>query len=192
MNPSSLCSAEVSRPASHPAVALAFLLLLLLWPVAAAAHGDLQGTIPEKGSTLQKPPDHLIINFTEAPAEQSAVSVEDGCSDEVVDQLEFEDKVAHVFLTSAEPGKWKVSYEVVSAVDGHKTKGSYSLTVRGKADCSGGSKSDDGGTGPGPQAGGGPGETTDEDEDGSFPVVPVVIGSAGLVALAVLARRLSG
>lgn len=170
-------------------------LFLWLWSPPATAHGDLQSTIPEKGSKLKRPPDHLIINFTETPAKQSVVSVKDGCKDDVVDVLEFEEKVAHIFLTEGQPGKWTVSYDVISAVDGHRTDGSYTLTVTGKSDCSGkgGSGPADNGTGPGNQAEGGDGSGDGGGEDeSSFPVVPVALGSVGLIALALIARRLSG
>ena len=182
-----------ARPRSLRALLGTACLVLALWASPAGAHGDLQSTIPEKGSKLEKVPDHLIINFTEAPTKQSLVSVKDGCKDEVVDELQFDGNVAHVFLSKGQPGKWKVSYKVVSAIDGHRTNGSYSLDVTGQADCSannGGSDPDDKGAGPGPNA-----ADPDNGEDGdesSFPVVPVVIGSLGLVALALVARRLSG
>ena len=174
-------------------LAAVVVLLALVAPGPALAHGELLSTKPEKNSTVAKPPGHLIIEFTEAPTKQSLVKVRDGCGDEVVDQLAFEDRKAHVFLTKAQPGKWKVSYDVVSAVDGHPSKGSYALTVEGKADCSSpkGDPKDDsgnGGTGPGPGAAGDP-EGSDES---SFPVVPVVIGTLALVAVALIVRRLSG
>lgn len=179
---------------------LTFLIVLAfaaLFQGTALAHGDLESTIPEADSKLKKPTDHIIINFTEPPAKASSVEVVDGCKDDIIEEVDFEERVAHVFLSEGQPGRWKVSYQVVSAADGHKTDGSYSLTVAGKADCSdkGGGKDDanggdddSDGTGSGPSAGG-----DDPDEEGSsFPVVPVIIGTAVLLALALLARRLSG
>ncbi|MDQ4142793.1 MAG: copper resistance protein CopC [Actinomycetota bacterium] len=175
-------------------IVLLFVLAMALTPVTALAHGDLQSTIPEAGSKSKKPLDHIIINFTEPPTNNSVVRVKDGCDRQIVEELDFEDKAAHVYLSKGQPGKWRVSYDVVSAVDGHKSDGSYSLTVAGKADCSqksngNGGRADpaDEATGPGPQAGGGGGE-----DESSFPVVPVALGSVGVIALALLARRLSG
>jgi len=171
---------------------LLVLLLVIAWSPVARAHGDLVSTIPKQDSKLKKPPDHLIINFTEPPAKGSVVTVRDGCRDDVVDELDFEERVGHVFLSEGRPGDWKVSYKVISAADGHKTAGSYSLTVAGKADCSEKPPKDeppkDNGSGEGPQATGDGGD----DDESSFPVVPVALGSLGVIALALVARRLSG
>ncbi len=185
--------------------------LVLLWIAAglalvvfgagpAVAHGELESTIPDRNSVLKGPPDHIIINFTEPPAKPSVVVVRDGCNDSIIDEVAFEDRTAHVFLTDGEPGDWKVSYQVVSAADGHRTRGSYSLTVRGKADCSdepdngggganggGGGGGGGDGTAAGPDGGGGTGS-----DEGSFPVVPIALGSAVVIGLAFVARRLSG
>src|SRR3712207_221667 len=101
MGPMPTLSSLRARPRSGWIVGALYAaaLLLFLWASPVAAHGDLQNTIPEKGSSLKKPPNHLIINFTEAPAKQSVVSVTDGCKDEVVDELQFDDNVAHIFLS---------------------------------------------------------------------------------------------
>ncbi len=169
------------------------ILLVILAPTGAHAHGDLEGTIPKPGSKLEKPPDHLIINFTEAPTKQSVVTVRDGCRNDVVEDVAFEDRTAHVFLDAAEPGRWNIEYEVISSSDGHKTDGSYELQVKGKRVCA--VRTPPGGTGEG--KGRGPEARGDIDEDegddeGSFPVVPVALGTGGVVALALVIRRLSG
>lgn len=177
---------------SRSTVLVIVALGVLLAPARVHAHGELQGTIPEPGSKLDKPPDHLVINFTEPPTNQSVVTVTDGCGGDVVDVLDFQERTAHVFLKRAEPGRWKVSYQVISSSDGHKTDGSYALTVAGKAQCSGDVGKGKGPRGgPGPQAGGEPGGDGEGDES-SFPIVPVALGTAGLVALALVVRRLSG
>ena len=169
-------------------------VLLMLGPGAASAHGDLGTTIPAAGSRLGKPPDHLIINFTEPPTKNSVVKVKDGCANNITDSVSFSDKVAHVFTDEGQPGKWKVSYEVVSAADGHKSDGGYGFTVSGKKDCppeeepTNEDKNGGNGSGPGTQAKDGNGG----DDEGSFPVIPVVIGGAGVIALALVARRLAG
>lgn len=196
--PSSPRSAGRVTPARSVATKLGLSLAAVVLAAAPAySHGDVGSTIPEAGSTLKGPPDHLIINFTEPPAKPSVVVVHDGCNDNIIDEVEFEDRVAHVYLTDGQPGTWKVSYQVVSAADGHRTKGSYALKVQGKADCSdkpengggGGNGNDAGdeGTAAGPRGGGG----TDADES-PFPMVPVALGSAAVIVLALVARRLSG
>ena len=170
-------------------------VFLALGSAAASAHGDLGSTTPAADSKLNKAPDHLIINFTEPPTKNSVVKVKDGCGDEITDSVSFSDRVAHVFTDEGQPGKWKVSYEVVSAADGHKSDGGYGFTITGEKDCSPGEKepknndsNNGGGSGPGPQANDGGGG----DDGSSFPVVPVVIGGAGVIALALVARRLAG
>ena len=170
------------------------LMALALWPAVAFAHGDISSSIPKADESLKKAPDHLIINFTEPPAKSSVVQVKDGCGTQIADSVDFEDLVAHVFTEDGQPGKWKVSYKVLSTQDGHKSSGSYGFTVKGKKDCtpddnSGGNGNGGNGAagGTNPQAGGNGG-----DDEGSFPVVPVAIGSVGVIGLALVARRLAG
>ncbi|HYN37087.1 MAG TPA: copper resistance CopC family protein [Actinomycetota bacterium] len=166
---------------------LAALLIVALGQTTALAHGDLASAIPEPDTELGKPPSHIIINFTEPPTKNSVVKVKDGCGVEITDSVDFSDGTAHVFTDKGEPGDWKVSYEVVSAQDGHKTEGSYGFKILGKKDCStGGGIGDDL---PKANDGGGSGNL---DDGSSFPVVPVVLGGAGVIALALVARRLAG
>lgn len=176
-------------------VFLTALLVVALGQTTALAHGDLGDTIPEADDELGKPPSHLIINFTEPPTKNSVIVVKDGCGDEITDSVSFSDGTAHVFTDKGEPGDWEVSYEVVSAQDGHKTDGSYGFKILGKKDCSTEEKpspgGNGGGSGQGPQANDGGGGTGGGD-DSSFPVVPVVLGGAGVIALALVARRLAG
>jgi methionine-rich copper-binding protein CopC len=180
---------------------LAFLFVLVTLGTAFAStalgHGEIDSAIPEPESTVGGPPNHLIINFTEAPTKDAVFKVLDGCGTNLIDVAEIQDGTGHVFLKKGgEPGKWEVSYKIISAVDGHPTKGSYGLTVKGKKDCSkpedpaGG---DPQGNAGGDNAGGAAGAPTgDEDDGGSFPVIPVALGTVAVVALAFLARRAAG
>lgn len=173
------------------------MMALALWPAAAFAHGDISSSIPKADETLKKAPDHLIINFTEPPAKSSVVLVKDGCGTQIADSVDFEDRVAHVFTEDGQPGKWKISYKVLSTADGHKSSGSYGFTVDGKKDCTADDNSGGNGNG-GTGAGGGTGGGTNPQaggnggDEGSFPVVPVAIGSVGVIGLALVARRLAG
>ena len=176
---------------------LAALLIVALGPTMALAHGDMGETIPSADTEVKKPPSHLIINFTEPPTKNSVVRVKDGCGDEISDSVDFSDTVAHVFTDEGEPGDWKVSYEVVSAKDGHKTDGGYGFKVLGKKDCSPDGGFDPGGgvgedASPGPQANDDGGSGGTGNDESSFPVVPVAIGGVGVIALALVARRLAG
>jgi methionine-rich copper-binding protein CopC len=179
-----------------------FLLVALALPLAFSApalgHGELESAIPEPDSTLGGPPNHLIINFTEPPTKDAEFKVTDGCGRNLINETAVQERVGHIFLVKGgEPGKWKVSYKVVSAADGHVSKGSYGLTIKGKKDCSAPEPSEDGGgDAGGGAAGGGDGgsgdqaaPTSDEESGSSFPVVPVAIGTVALLVLAFIARR---
>ncbi len=172
-------------------VGLFVAVALSLAPAAARAHGDLSATVPEKGSTLRKPIKHLAITFTQAPTTDAVIRVTDGCRRNVVDRVDLEDRVAHVYLRAPQPGKWSVSYRVVSSVDGHESHDRYALTVKGKADCSSeGGDAGDGGNDSGPDAAGDEGPVT-EDDGSSFPVVPVALGTVAVLGLAFVVRRTS-
>ena len=182
------------RPVGY--VGAAAVLLMVMGNSLAQAHGDLKSTIPAADSKLKKAPEHLIINFTEPPTKDSVVRVRDGCNFNIIDEVDFENSVAHVFVSDGQPGKWKVSYDVISAADGHRTGGSYGFEVTGKAVCSPqkgllSPKKTDQGQAPGPQAGG-RGDDRGGRDDGSFPVVPIALGGAAVIALALVARRVAG
>jgi methionine-rich copper-binding protein CopC len=194
---------QVKKPMGNNGWVRRLLFLFVLVAVGGAlsstalGHGEIDSAIPEPESTAGRPPNHLIINFTEAPTKDAVFKVLDGCGTNLIDVAEIEDGTGHVFLTKGgEPGEWKVSYKIVSAVDGHPTKGSYGLTVKGKKDCS--EAGDPGGGDPQGNAGGGNGGGAagappgDGDDGGSFPVIPVALGTVGVVALAFIARRAAG
>lgn len=179
----------------------AVLLFALAFPGHAWAHGEIDSAIPEPESSVGRPPNHLIINFTEAPTKDAVFKVVDGCGNELIDETKttVEDRVGHLYLDKGgQPGEWKVSYKIVSAVDGHPSKGSYTLDVQGKKDCSAPEPSEDGGGNGGGAGGGdqaaGDGEPTSdtEDEGSSFPIVPVALGTVAVIAVAFLARRAAG
>lgn len=177
-------------------VGVAAVLLMALGNSLAYAHGDLNTTIPAADSKLKKAPEHLIINFTEPPTKDSVVTVRDGCKFNIIEEVDFEDRVGHVYVVDGQPGKWKVSYDIISAADGHRTDGSYGFEVAGKAVCSPlkdlpSLKKTDHGQAPGPRAGD-RGDDKGDKDDGSFPVVPIALGSAAVIALALVARRVAG
>lgn len=164
--------------------------LLILSTTPALAHGDLAATVPPKGSTLPKPVGHIAITFSQAPTKDAVVKVVDGCDRNVVKRVDLQDRVAHVYLSDPQPGKWQVSYNIISSVDGHPSRNGYNLTVKGKPDCSD-PKPNDGknGAGDGPNAAGPDPEP--EDDGSSFPVVPVALGTVAVLGLAFAVRRAS-
>jgi methionine-rich copper-binding protein CopC len=172
--------------------AAAALIVLALWPTAALGHGETATTDPEAGAALRKAPRSVAVTLTEPPAKNAEYEVVDGCGDTVSGDPQVNDAVLSVAISGGEPGRWQAKYRVVSSVDGHLTKDSFSFTVDGKRDCSDGSEeTKNGNNGNGDENDGGGGGTArgpDEDDGSSFPVMPVVAGTAALVGLALVIR----
>jgi copper resistance protein C len=182
------------------ACVLVFALLAMFGSVvSASAHGELEGADPEPNAQLKAPPPDVTMTFTEEPSSDSVIDVTDGCGNDVVQQSLVDGNDFVVRLATGQPGKWNASFRVISAEDGHLTKGQYSFTVAGKKDCSpdkggdGNGNGDGNGDGPSPGTGGdGSNASDDLPDDGSdFPVVPVVIGAVVLVVVGVVIRRAS-
>lgn len=163
----------------------------------ALAHGEHVHSDPEEGERLNKKPQHIALELSEAPVESSKIAVFDGCGTNVTQATYVDGNTIHaVPKKSAGRGKWKVEYEVVSAEDGHRTEGSYGFRVKGRcveesevvepdataadADNSPGDDEEDEELDAGPAS----------DTGDSFPVLPVLgLAAAALVGIAVLARR---
>ncbi len=83
-----------------------------------------------------------------------------------------------------------MTYRVISAEDGHFTRGEFAFRVAGKRDCA----ADEIGT-PGPRATFGDGAAADDrtppTEPGGVPVVPVLLGGGAILVLAVAVRLFS-
>lgn len=119
-------------------VAVVTVLMWFLVSGTASAHGDIEATDPAADSTTNRVPRQITIDFTEAPSNGADIRVVDGCKREVAEQVRLQpDGSAKIAVDKdAEPGSFKVSYRIVSAEDGHPSKGSYAFTVSGKRDCS--------------------------------------------------------
>ena len=169
-------------------VVLGVALFIGLVPAAAIAHGDLQGTTPEDGATLGSRPKEVAIVFTEPPTNDSRFEVLDGCGDDVFAGESGQGAERRLAVDGGEPGKWKVTYRVISAEDGHFSKGGFGFRVEGRRDCS-----EDRVGNPGPR------ETSDvdpdddlaSDEEASFPVVPILLAGGAVILLALGARFFS-
>ena len=159
----------------------------------AHAHGDLGTTIPARNSTVNEPPTHLVVNFTEPPTKDAVVTIRDGCGRSLAVRVDVEDRVAHLYTKGGLPGEWRVTYDVISAVDGHRTSGGYSFKVAGKRDCTPDKKFGDLGKGPGEGPGPVAGDEGDDPpgEESGIPVLPIVVGSVAVVALAIVVRRMA-
>lgn len=163
-------------------------MVLCLGAVAAPAwaHGDIQATDPEPQTTVRRAPRSVAVTFTEAPTAQAVMKVTDGCNRDVAQGVDVADATATVRVATGQPGKWRVSYRVISSVDGHLTRGGYAFTVAGKKDCTPDEEpSDDPGDGP---AQGAPGDD-EEPESSGAPIVPIALGAAALIGVALLVRR---
>jgi methionine-rich copper-binding protein CopC len=157
-------------------------VILLVSAGPTVGHGVLDSSLPRQGARLKKPPRHVRLTFTEAPTRQTSVKVRDGCGDDVVGSIVVAGDDAHVGLIKGQPGRYRVSFRVISSVDGHATKGRMSFVVAGERDCS--NEPDDKET----QAAPPPAETEDE---GGAGLAWVAVGAAALVGLAVAARKLA-
>ena len=168
---------------------LACVLCALAAP--AWAHGDIERLRPEPEQVKAKAPDHVMLTFTEAPTKDARVAVNDGCGREMTREKYVQGKTLHVFLNKGQPGEWNVSYNVISAVDGHKTNGEYSFTVTGEPDCSE-PEPDASETvaepTDGTDAAADPDTTPTSDDSGGIPIAVVGIGVLALVGIAFLVR----
>lgn len=156
----------------------------------AGAHGDIQASDPAPKSTVRRAPGSVAITFTEAPTAQAVLKVTDGCRRNVGQGVDVTDAIATVRTATGQPGRWQVSYRVISALDGHETQGKYAFTVAGKRDCTpdpqptkGGNEDPDG---PNEAA---PPEESEDSGGSSAPVVPIALGAAALIVVALLVRR---
>ncbi|MDQ3913715.1 MAG: copper resistance protein CopC [Actinomycetota bacterium] len=152
----------------------------------AGAHGDIQATDPEELATVRRPPRSVAITFSEAPTAQAALNVRDGCRREVTQGVDITGATATARVAIGQPGRWRVSYRVISALDGHETKGIYTFTVAGRKDCTPGEPTatatpDGPGAAPTPQG--------DDAAGSSAPVVPIAFGALAVVVLAFIVRR---
>jgi copper resistance protein C len=169
--------------------------LLLVLPTSASAHSELVGSRPADGSTVDKPPEHIVLSFSETPTNDSVVTVSGECSKNLADDSFVAGQKFHVQIVDGTGGKYEVNYSLVSAEDGHATEGSFSFTVKGPADCSkdeskGGDTAGQGD--PDDDAASDDEAASDtepaSDEDDSSPLVPILLVGLGIIVIAALAR----
>lgn len=173
-----------ANPAPRARIALIFGVTAVVVALAglhtpAFAHAERVSSHPEEGDRLKEAPSKVSIEFSEPPAADASLQVVDGCGNDVAGEVQVANQGISVPIDGGQPGKWKVDSTVVSGLDGHETRDSWTFSVGGKADCSQGG-------GGGRARGGG-----DEDES-SFPVIPVVIGAVVVLAVALLLRAVTG
>jgi methionine-rich copper-binding protein CopC len=149
-------------------------------------HADVKEATPTANSRVGKPPREVKLVLAEAPGPGSTLQVTDGCDANVVEDVVASEDTSTLTagLARGAPGRWRVRFASVSAVDGHLVRGGFKFTVAGKPRCN--RNATDAARGSNrerPPAG-------DGDEGGSsLPVVPLALGTAALVGIALVARR---
>jgi methionine-rich copper-binding protein CopC len=177
------------------AAAIVWLSMTAAW-----AHGDIVKTDPKKNAQVALP-QVVSVTLAEAPVPQSKLAITDGCGRDVTEEVLVQDETMQASIRDAQPGKWTATIRAVSAVDGHQTEDDWSFTVEGTADCDGDTEeveaTDDSSPEPAESthdetaAGDDTSTNTSDSEEGSFPVLPVIIGGVALVAVAAAVRAKS-
>jgi copper resistance protein C len=178
------------------AALLLVVLAGLLFPTPARAHSELESSRPADGAKLNKPPDHVVLRFSETPSDDSIVTVADGCTKNLVDDSFVAGRAFHVEIVGGTGGRYLVEYSLISAEDGHATKGTFAFNVKGAADCSadeppedknddssGNDQKDDADDTAAPGT-----DPANDEDDSSSPVVPILIGGVAAIVIAVVAR----
>jgi methionine-rich copper-binding protein CopC len=170
------------------AVVTAGVVVALSVGAPALGHADLEETTPSANSRLGKPPREVKLVLAEPPGPGSTLRVRDGCRANVVEDVVADEgeSILSATLARGEPGRWRVRFESVSAVDGHFVRGAFKFTVAGTHRC--GEKKNGGARGSDRQ---GPHnrDPREDSDNSSLPVVPLALGTAALVGIALVARR---
>lgn len=128
--------------------------VLVAWGALTIAQGPLAPPVrsqPPAGSTQQAVPQRVTIAFPEAQARSARLEVQDPCGRRVdTGRPSVSGPRVTVGVDATASGRYEVTYEVVSAVDGNPTRGTFTFRVRGVEGCSGADlRRDDGRSGRG-------------------------------------------
>ena len=107
-----------------------WLALLLLWPLAAAAHAHLQQAQPADGSTVGSAPSEFTLQFSE-PARLTALSVQKSGQSQAQPITPLPPAASARIVVPAPhlaPGVYELHYRVISA-DSHVMAGSVHFTI---------------------------------------------------------------
>jgi methionine-rich copper-binding protein CopC len=188
------------------ATLLISLIAVAIVAAPAGAHGVLHHADPAPDSRAKEVPTEVSAILTEAPVPSGKFVVTDGCDRKVNDSFDVDGVTVTAAIGDAQPGAWKVRFDFISKVDGHRYSEDYAFAVAGKRDCSPPEETEepvsqdepyDDSTGSGagadedqalPSDGDG-NATSPASDEGSFPIVPLALGTVVLVGVAVLARR---
>ena len=151
-------------------------LLLVVLSAPAFGHAALTGSTPKDGARLDEVPATVEVNYAEPPTTDTKLSVTDGCDRDVARNVEVLNQSVTADVGSGQPGDWKVEWAVVSAVDGHLTRDSVRFKVAGEPDCEQAAADE---------------TPTDEESGTTFPIVPVVVATVLILAVALVVRSRS-
>ncbi len=108
------------------------LLALLASGTSALAHANYVKSIPDADSRLAKPPTEVRVTFSERPElrfSEIAVLDTQGKRVDRGDLTALDESTLRVGLTAIRDGGYTVAWQVLSAVDGHETRGSFAFAV---------------------------------------------------------------
>lgn len=122
---------NVFRRSLAPVLATA---VMCLSPVAALAHGKLESAAPAAGSTVDVSPDALRLTFNEnIESSFSTIKVINPAGAPATKEKATVDstnpRVLKVSLPKLDSGSYTVQWAVMTS-DSHKTKGTYTFTVK--------------------------------------------------------------
>ena len=105
---------------------------LMLYAGQASAHAFLKTATPAVGSTVQQPPNQVVIDFTEGVEPKfSTITVQDASGSAVQTgdvKLAGGDTHLAIAVNALKAGTYTVTWHA-TAVDTHKTEGHFSFTV---------------------------------------------------------------
>jgi methionine-rich copper-binding protein CopC len=111
------------------------IVALSLMPLPAAAHGLLKDANPAPDVGLKRVPKAVSVTLTQPPMPNGELTVRDGCGRVVSQDSNVDGDTITAEMDSAQPGRWRVRFDFVSATDGHRYGSSYSFTVKGERNC---------------------------------------------------------
>jgi copper transport protein len=115
----------------------------------AFAHAELTASDPARGSENPTAPAEVSASFTEPLTESSSLQVFDACGDRVDSGgAAISGNDIKVALDSNVAGRYQVRYFVISDLDGHPSRGTFTFDVSSGTSCAGG-PSGGGGSGAG-------------------------------------------
>jgi methionine-rich copper-binding protein CopC len=114
----------------------ATLLLLVMWSAPAFGHAEFRTSEPAAGATIEAPPDRVVARFTEPPDDASKLVVVDPCGDRADrGPTQTFDTQLGVETSSRFAGVYEVQYSVLSDLDGHPERGSFTFRVAEGEEC---------------------------------------------------------